>query len=286
MTNRDATRRDEAYSESLLTVGNDTVPVLEIPKFWYDDKKSYERFIDDLFNAHQDKSYLVLDLRRNPGGAGAWGLFVLDYLTDAEYQIQKRFAHKVSDPYKEIVRWTVRSSYHDAWIPRLLWWLPLHRFTDHYFKDVAGRLLQADNGTYVEVGDEFRDPNEGKARFRGTVFLLTSHYTNSAAVVVAAAFKAGNMGLIVGQETGGRVSFSSDPIFVELPNTALRAVIPVAILTLPGDNPSRGVLPDIPVEYSLDDYMAQRDRELDTVRQLVEAELTVNNPAAVSSGRR
>lgn len=60
----------------------------------------------------------------------------------------------------------------------------------------------------------------------------------------------------------------------------------MAILTLPGDNPNRGVLPDIPVEYSLEDYIAQRDRELEKVRQLVEAKLDVKTPAGSFSGLR
>ncbi|UCC71623.1 MAG: hypothetical protein JSV86_14720 [Gemmatimonadota bacterium] len=61
----------------------------------------------------------------------------------------------------------------------------------------------------------------------------------------------------------------SDPIFIELPNTTLRAKIPVAILVLPGDNPDRGVLPDVEVEYSIGDYVAGRDRHLDAVRDLI-----------------
>ncbi|NIO20093.1 MAG: hypothetical protein GTN76_04950, partial [Candidatus Aenigmarchaeota archaeon] len=75
------------------------------------------------------------------------------------------------------------------------------------------------------------------------------HYTNSAAVVFSAIFKHQKLGTIVGQETGGRETFTSDPIIIEMPNSALRAVIPVAILALPGKNPDRGVLPDIEVEY-------------------------------------
>ena len=79
------------------------------------------------------------------------------------------------------------------------------------------------------------------------------------------------MGVVIGQETGGRESFTSDPVFIELPNTHLRAKVPVALLTLPGNNPERGVLPDIPVEYSVEDYRQGRDKDLEAVRQYIEA---------------
>jgi C-terminal processing protease CtpA/Prc len=105
--------------------------------------------------------------------------------------------------------------------------------------------------------------------FSGKTYLLTSHRTNSAAVVFAAIFKHNRLGTIVGQETGGRERFMSDPIFVELPNTTLRAQVPVAILELPGNNPGRGVLPDVEVKYSIEDYVAGRDRHLEAVRDLI-----------------
>ena|GEM_PF-1207032 len=274
---KEKNQQDYQYSESSFIVDGETVPLLELPKFWYEDKKAYEKFIDDFFNSHKEKKNLVIDLRRNPGGDGRWGFFVLDYLTDSPYKTQERFAYKVSEPYKKIVRWMVHLFYYEKKIPRVLWWIPFYKFMEYYFKDEAVNILSGKMGTFVEAKNVLRDPGNKKTKFKGNVYLLTSHYTNSAAVVFAAIFKYHKMGTIIGQETGGREAFCSDPILVELPNSKLRAKIPVAIYVLPGNNPHRGVLPDINVEYSVEDYINKRDKELEKVKELILIEKSKEN---------
>jgi hypothetical protein len=263
---------EDLYSTYDIAVNGETVPVLDIPRFMYPDKAAYEAFMDDFFGTHRDEQYLVIDLRRNPGGDGRWGFYVLDYLTDTDYETVKRFAHKVSEHYLQFTHHIILSYYHEQRVPRLLWHLPLYRWMDYYWKEEATKLLDADIGTHVELGGDLWDRDDKKVRFNGKVFLLTSHYTNSAAVVFAAVFKHHGLGLVIGRETGGRESFSSDPIFVELPNSTLLAKIPVAILTLPGNSPDRGVMPGIEVQYSIEDYEQERDVDLEAVKELIRTE--------------
>jgi C-terminal processing protease CtpA/Prc len=87
--------------------------------------------------------------------------------------------------------------------------------------------------------------------------------------VTAAIFKANKMGITVGQETRGRVKFCSDPVSMPLPNTKLIAQIPLAIYTLPGDNPDRGVIPDIKVIRNIDDFRGGKDIEMEAVKTLI-----------------
>ena len=61
----------------------------------------------------------------------------------------------------------------------------------------------------------------------------------------------------------------SDPVTVDLPHSKLQVTIPVAIYTLPGDNPDRGVVPDIEIRYSIRDIKNGTDKEMDKVRELV-----------------
>jgi hypothetical protein len=49
--------------------------------------------------------------------------------------------------------------------------------------------------------------------------------------------------------------------------------MPVAIYTLPGNNPDRGVLPDIQVSRSIDDYRLERDREMEQVKELIKQDM-------------
>jgi len=263
--------KKSVYTESFFGVKDEMVPVLEIPSFFYINKLSYNKFMDDFFKKHRDKKYLVISVRNNPGGEGSWGYFVLDYLTNSPYVIHKRFAHKISEPYKRVIHFNIHSLYHQKKIPRLLWWLPFYKYTGYKIK--AERILKSDSGTYYESVNAVHNPDKNKTKFKGKVFLLTSHFTNSAAVVFAAAFKENDMGIVVGRETGGRMTFSSDPINVELPNSRLRASIPVAVLALPGDNPDRGVIPDINVEYTVEDFIRKKDKDLEAVKELIKKDL-------------
>jgi len=77
------------------------------------------------------------------------------------------------------------------------------------------------------------------------------------------------MGTIVGQETGGRQVFSSDSIAIEMPKSTLQVFVPVAILALAGDNPDRGILPDVGVEYTFEDYESKKDKDLEKVKELI-----------------
>jgi len=77
------------------------------------------------------------------------------------------------------------------------------------------------------------------------------------------------MGTVIGQETVGKERFCSDPVQLKLPQTKLEVIIPLAIYTLPGNNPDRGVIPDILTVHSIEDYQNQNDKELDKVRELI-----------------
>jgi C-terminal processing protease CtpA/Prc len=77
------------------------------------------------------------------------------------------------------------------------------------------------------------------------------------------------MGTVIGQETSGKETFSSDPVMYTLPNTGLTVSIPIAIYALPGSNPDRGVIPDMIVKYSIDDFRGGKDKDLEAVRDLI-----------------
>jgi Peptidase family S41 len=276
-------RRDDRYSETTFDVDGETIPLLEIPRFWYRDRAAYEKFINDFFVRHKDKNYLVIDLRRNPGGDGRWGFFVLDYLRESPYITMKRFAFRISREFATLNVYERNLTYHKKGIPRLLWWVPFFR-TLHK-SPWMDRVYQAKVGEYAEERETYRTPDPGKVRFRGRAFLLVSHATNSAAVVFAAIFKDNKLGIIVGQETGGRETFTSDSISIQMPKTPLVASVPVAILALPGGNPDRGVIPDVQVEYSLADRLGQKDLDLERVKELIKIDLGAKTASSLQPAR-
>ena len=273
---RRAAPRQEAYSASSMAVSDLRVPILNISRFSPPDVDAYRGFVDRFFATNLNLPYVVIDVRDNPGGSGANGWYVLDHLTDEPYDVVQRMTFRVSEEYHAYLKWGNRRAYHRRRIPRALWWLPLYRYMDLYLGDHRDRLLRAEPGARIDRDLGVRTPQTDTPPYGGTVFVLTSHGTNSAAVVFAAAFKAAGLGLVVGQETGGRESFTSDPVYVELPNTHLRAKIPVALMVLPGSNPDRGALPDLPVEHTLDDLRRGSDPDLEAVRAYITATIGGN----------
>jgi C-terminal processing protease CtpA/Prc len=223
-----------------------------MPGFSYGDTETYKHFIDSFFNKCAEASYLVIDVRKNRGGNGYWGFYLLDNLTNSDYQIAKLFEFKVSDMMRNSI----------------------------YAGKAGYNLFKAKNGEYIEaINHRIRGPHKTPNKFKGKVFLLISEKTFSAGAVFAAVFKANEFGLTIGQETAGRISLGSDPVTVKLSNSKLKASIPTAIYTLPGGDPDRGVIPDIMVSRTIDDYRLGKDVEMEITKNLIEKDIMNRNSA-------
>ena len=234
------------YRSYSISINGEKIPVLDLPGFSYGKAKDWESFIDTFFLMNKSSRYLVVDLRQNHGGNGYWGFYLLDYLTDSPYRIANKFEFKVSEMMRESI----------------------------YAFKAGNQLNQVKNGEYLDaVNHKIRSPHTTLNKFKGKTFILISENTFSAGVVFAAVFKANKMGLVIGQETSGRVCFGSDPVMITLRNTKLTGSIPLAIYTLPGENSDRGVIPDIKVTRSIDDYQLGHDIELEKVKELIKEDL-------------
>ncbi len=189
------------YREYALEANGRSVPVLEIPKFYFDDRPAYDDFMAEFFARHSDDPAIVIDLRKNSGGDGRWAYAVLDYLTDTPYLTHEHFDFRISEPFVEVARFSYRYQLWDRGWPRLLWWLPRSIVGEDYWMD---KIEAADIGEYAFEDGELHNPDPEKSTYQGKVYLLVSPQTNSAAVVFAAIFAHQEMGTTVGQETGGR----------------------------------------------------------------------------------
>jgi C-terminal processing protease CtpA/Prc len=147
-----------------------------------------------------------------------------------------------------------------------------------YAGKAGNNLFYAKNGDYIEaVNHRIRVPHKTQKKFKGKVFLLISEKTFSAGAVFAAVFKANEFGITIGRETAGRISFGSDPVTVKLSNSRLKGSIPTAIYTLPGGNPDKGVIPDIMVSPTIDDYRFGKDVEIEKIKDLIKKDIINRN---------
>jgi len=264
---RDRSAAERAYREASFRAGGETVPVMALPSLDYGGLERFERFVADFFRRHRDAPHIVVDIRRCPGGYALWGFLVLDRFASSRYRIAVRFAPRASAEYKTLICYTVRIDYHGKMIPNVFWDLPLYRLFSYDPKYVA--VLNAETGVFIDVPELFHTPGGDIEPYSGEVYLLTSHATFSAGVVMASAFMSHGMGTVVGRETGGRIDFHSDPIAVELPGPRLPVFIPTAVLTLPGPVPDRGVEPDVAVPLTAEVFIAGRDPDIARVRELI-----------------
>jgi C-terminal processing protease CtpA/Prc len=88
----------------------------------------------------------------------------------------------------------------------------------------------------------------------GHLVLLCDRETASAAVYPVVIVKDCNVGIIAGEETGGRASYFGNITSIRLPNSGLRCQIATRYFMRPaGYDDGRGVLPDLPLDVTLKD---------------------------------
>ncbi|MBN2003749.1 MAG: hypothetical protein JXA21_10365 [Anaerolineae bacterium] len=281
-----ATLRPE-FMESEIEANGQSLPVLTLafPGFeniseWDD----FKTFVDDFFARNMDKPYLIIDARHHHGGDGDWMVYLLSHLTGSLKGF-KEFSFRVSPLHQQIIQYGLESTYYDMKIPQFLWGLPIYKWAeqDDPYYWIARGVMETEPGAFYEAQWEDSKPyiaDETSARFQGKVFLLTSHETFSAGAYLAGLFWENNLGVIVGRETGGRVSMQSDPMPVFLPNTNLMYLIPVANFVVCSDNPDRGVIPEVAVDLTVEDYTHDRDGDMEQVISLIGTDLAATNARA------
>jgi C-terminal processing protease CtpA/Prc len=106
--------------------------------------------------------------------------------------------------------------------------------------------------------------------FDGKVYVMMNGLTFSAAALLAANLQIANRGVFVGEETGGGRNGCMGGVYHEgpLPNTSL-------LFNFGLDNfktitqvkqKGRGVMPDVPITYTIDDYLANKDLETEWIK--------------------
>ena len=243
------TKKDER--EELLPFSfhvENKVCILKIKSF----EANWEAFTGPLNNLFAemiktDASVLIIDLRGNGGGTA-----------DLPAELIRRIAKK---PYKEYSKkWRYSKAYQKAWLiaglkqRNIPAWLHLENVIDlrKYKWEPDPSQLQ---GEYFITQHRITDSTAMyNNRWIGNTVILVDRYTGSAAVWMAAIIKDNELGIVAGEETGGRASFFGDIAPILLPNSGLSCVIASSYLERPaGYNDGHGVLPDLPLDVTQED---------------------------------
>ncbi len=162
---------------------------------------------------------LVIDIRNNVGGRSIVVDSLLNYLTYKNYALYKKIQVRISPELK-----------------------------DHYEKRYPDRLDWINNyniDDFVVLDHNEKKPINNCHYFKGNLFLLTNNSTFSAAATFAGIFKNLKMGTIIGEETGGTISYFGDFWFLSTPNSKIKFYVsPKQFIQYGGEEYDRGVVPD------------------------------------------
>jgi len=197
-------------------------------------------------------SVLIVDLRGNGGGSGGLGQALLKRTVDKPFHDGSK-------------KWRYSKAYQKALLicgleqRKIPAWLHLENVLDlrKYKWGPDDSQLQ---GEYQLPGPPGEGIKPHKNAWKGNLVIVTDHNTASAAVYVTAIVKDNKLGLIVGEETGGRASYFAEIAWLLLPNSGLYCVISSAHFLRPaGYDDGRGVLPDLPLDVTIkDDLLVEK----------------------------
>mgnify|MGYP001205283690 CR=1 FL=1 len=264
----------------MTTVKSGDVVFLTIPDFSVGKKDEFEKYFEKFFRAYQNSKYLIIDLRNNTGGDAERAAFILKYLFTTEFKLAEDFRHRVSPEFKRYSNYITRLMLFENNVPRLFWWVPYFR-NKTYVSDFR-EIFKTPEGSYHILTEEelLKHPVLEEEVYKGKIFVLISERTFSSGVLFASVIKYYGRGYIIGRETGTVLEHSANPLFFELPNSKLRAVIPVSSLTLLGKDKARGVIPDIKVQYTEDETIRGLNKEEDAAIKII-LEEAVNYPKTI-----
>ncbi len=217
-------------------------------------KKNLRDFYQESFQEVHSKGSkaLILDLRNNGGGQDDLGKLLLSYL------VQKPFKY-----------------YDDLVLNKL----------DYEFMKYTGRpgpitgrqIERGADGKYHFTGHPNWGINQpGTPGFTGKVYILINggSYSTTSEFLSQAHFH--KRAVFIGEESAGGYFGNSSGMMprVTLPNTKLTLGVPLVTyyMAVSGyKHPSRGVIPDHPVEYSISDFLSGTDKELAVALRLARA---------------
>ena len=247
--------RDDMWKFEILP---DNIAMLTLNSFglfgWKKMTIDYKAFLADAFQQMENQQItdLIIDIRENNGGNDEMANELFSYLAEEtpDYNREGR---------------TRYTSFPEELKPHIKTW-----GDNPWFYELKPKKKKPDNGYYI-FKEKSKRTKSDKSIFKGKVYLLTSSANTSLAFYTALRFKKQQLGLIIGDETGGNLNDvnGGQIIFLTLPNSQIEIDSPVMGGFTVEPQANTGVMPDIFVEYQLEDIVEQRDIELQKVLALI-----------------
>ena len=246
---------EEKVTKNNLHFIDSNTSLLKVESFMDSDGQPFKDWVDDSFRmiSERNVSNLIIDLRDNEGGRDDYAMYLLSFLTDQPFRYH-RSLYAASNYFSFLE----------------------HTNQSESLNTLMGEIVNKDSlGNYVlrsaHLTLQLQEANKG---FSGKLFFVTNGNTFSAATDFAALSKELDLGIFVGEETGGTFegNTSNGDITLTLPNSGIRVGIPLFRIENAVSRPmekGRGVIPDYPITYSIQDFLKGRDNDLEFVREII-----------------
>lgn len=190
---------------------NQQQALLTIDEFWWQDKKRFYGFTENVFKQLKEKQiqHLIIDVRNNGGGDDdMWKHGIVKYIANKPYQHTSKYTKKIIAKYMD---------------------------EGETEGDVVTKLF-----------DRFEQPvKDEPLKFNGKVSVVVGGYTYSSAILFANTMQDFGFAEIVGEESAGYSWQTGGIQFFTLPHSKLKAVTPRFYLVRPsGSQKGLPVTPD------------------------------------------
>ena len=233
-----------------------------------EEHKTYLAFLDSTFSNIKAENIknLIVDIRYNGGGTDPNDLVTYSYLTQRNFQENK----KAWISFEKIPQ----LKYVYTKVPRFLRPFGAGKYNKMF---TEGFYVKKDNGLYqgpLSKDQEIREPN--KNAFTGNIYLLISPQVASAGSLFAAMVAGNKNTIVIGEETlGGYYGHNGHTeLGYILPKSKIETFF--SVVNLEQDVPkkanqiyNRGIIPDFNIPQTFKDYLNQKDTQMEFAIRLI-----------------
>lgn len=244
--------RDKANDPYTYELISDGIGLLTVHSFAPSSFEEYENFLSRTFRkVNRDNIHsLIIDVRGNLGGYPKASSALCHYFSNGSFKCMAQTVVKVSEAYKKF--FYDRSIYARHNLINV-------RHTRHFLD--LNTILNGPIGSMSFESDFYNEsPQEKQHEYDGDIYVVIDRRSFSAASSFAATVKCYQMGLLIGEETGGTSVFHANSIYEELYHTQLiTSVATTTAYTTCFNNPDEGIKPDLKFSPSILDLSNDHD---------------------------
>ncbi|WP_406825858.1 S41 family peptidase [Pedobacter sp. KACC 23697] len=223
-------------------------------------RKGFKEFLAKSFQNIADRKikHLIIDIRKNEGGAQAMEDHLMSYLVGQEYPKYK---------YAEIPSFTYSFLDYTAYRDK--------KSRDDFEKELKAEFYHSTDGRFLDLPGKYKSDTPQTNYFKGNLYILISGLSFSGGSEFAALAKNYTSARFIGEETGGGYYGNTSGFFINytLPNSKLTGRIPLIKFVIEEKQNSipfgHGLMPDDEVQPKIEEYLSGYDAEMEHVKTII-----------------